>query len=179
MNYFENRGFTTNGMLYSISREQLNKLVRDFVFERTGARLQLEINDDTFDMWVAWNAEDAEKFKATASYEQRLAVSAFGIQSQDNKKNRDAIFQQMFKTKYIDYRIDASVLNEMENHYEFIVKDNTAATYIDRGDEEALVINGNEHAIGHLSTKEVIEILKRETALKINMISHDEAVVKS
>lgn len=114
-NYIENKGIKPSGVYYTFSQEEIEKLIIDFVKEKTGFVLNLTVGclDEFYDVYVAWEDQDEDLIDSFEAFETLQEYKGNNyrplyLSKEEDFLNRDAIFQEMFGSESIGYACEVS-----------------------------------------------------------------------
>lgn len=108
--YIENKGIKPTGIFYTFTQAEIDKLVVDFVKEKTGFVLDLTVGclDEIYDVYLTWRDEDEDLIYSFEEFETLKGNEGNGyrplyLSKEEDFLNRDSIFEKMFGTDSIGY----------------------------------------------------------------------------
>jgi len=120
--YIETIGVKPTGTYYSFTQTEIDKLVVDFVENRTGFELDLTVGclDENYDVYISWN-DGSEAFTTTYQSFEDDSSNPIGISTEEDFMNRDNIFQEIFGVTAIGYECN---FDTVETEYTLFIPNN-------------------------------------------------------
>lgn len=118
--YIQQKGYKPLGEIYRFKEEELEQILIDFVKEKTGLELKLQLGclDEEYDVYVRWDIDDYEDIDEAFTPEEWKRINEVGLSTEEDFMNRDLLLSQVFGSDFVSITFD---FESDENEYEVFV----------------------------------------------------------